>query len=82
MCARFCLCPPGLESLFPPFLWESRDQILLVFKVRFPEDSQALCQVPRLGSLTWGSKPSQYWEDFFVIIVLQFVGHPVGKYDI
>ena len=22
MCARFCLCPPRLESLFPPVLWK------------------------------------------------------------
>ena len=30
----------------------------------------------------WGCKPSQYWENVFVIIVLQFVGHPLGKYEI
>ena len=82
VCARVCLCLPRLESLFPPFLWQSHNQILLVFKVRFPGDSQALCRVPGLGSLMWGSKPSQYWENVFVIIVLQFVGHPLGKYEI
>ena len=28
----------------------------------------------------WGSEPSQQWENFFSIIVLQFVGHPTGGY--
>ena len=29
VCTRFCLCPPRLESLFPPVLWKSYNQILL-----------------------------------------------------
>ena len=33
----------------------------------------AFCQIPRLGSLTWCSKPSQQWGNFSVIIVLQIV---------
>ena len=41
-----------------------------------------LCQIPRLGSMTWGSEPSQQWENFFGIIVLQFVGHPPGGHGI
>ena len=41
-----------------------------------------LCWILRLGSLTWGSEPSQQWENFFGIIVLQFVGHPAGGYGI
>ena len=80
--ARFCLCPPRLESLFPPVLWKSCNQILLAFKVRFPGDSQTLCWVPRLGSLTWGSRPSQQWENLSDITVLQFLGHPPGGYGI
>ena len=76
VCARFGLCPPRLESLFPLVLWKSCNQIPLTFKVRFPEDSQSLCPVPRLGSLTWGSEPSPQCKNFFGIIVLQFVGHP------
>ena len=74
--ARFCLCTPRLESLLPRVLWKSYNHILLTFKVRVPGDSRALCQIPRLGSLMWGSEPSQQWENFFGIIVLQFVGHP------
>ena len=50
--ARVCLCPPRLGSLFPPVLWKSYNQIPLAFKVRFPGDSQSLCWIPRLGSLT------------------------------
>ena len=76
------LCPPRLESLFPPVLWKSCNQILLAFKVRFPGDSQTLCWVPRLGSLTWGSRPSQQWENLSDITVLQFLGHPPGGYGI
>ena len=42
------------ESLFHPVLWKFYNQIPLTFKVRFPGDSQSLCQIPRLGSLMWG----------------------------
>ena len=73
MCARFCLGPPRLEYLFPPFLWKSDNQMPLAFMVRFPGDSQALCWFPRLRSMTCGSEPSQKWEDFFGITVPQFV---------
>ena len=56
---RFCVCPPRLQSLFPPVLWKSYDQILLAFKVRFPGVSQSLSWIPRLGSPTLGLEPSQ-----------------------
>ena len=79
---RFCLCPPRLESLFLPALWKNCNQILLAFKARFPGDSQSLCLIPRLGSLTWGSEPSLQCENIFGIIVLQFVGHSPGVYGI
>ena len=46
--ARFYLCPPRLESLFPPLLWTSCNQISLAFKVRFLGKSQSLCWIPRL----------------------------------
>ena len=80
VCARFCLCPLRLESLFPSVLWKFYNQILRGFKIRFPGDSQCLCQMPRPRNLTWGLEPSQQWENFFGIIVLQFVDHPPGGY--
>ena len=36
MNAKFCLCPPRLESLFPSILWKAYHQIPLDFKARFP----------------------------------------------
>ena len=78
----FVLCLLRLESLFPSDLWKSYKQILLAFKVRLPGDSQSLCWMPRLESLMWGSEPSQQWERFFAITVLQFVGYPPGRYEI
>ena len=78
VCSRFCLCPLRLELLFPQ---SCGNQILLAFKVRFA-GNQFLCQIPRLGSLTWDSEPSQQWENFFGIISLQFVSGPSGGYGI
>ena len=40
VCTGFCLCPPRLESPFPPVLRKSYKQILLAFRDRFPGDSQ------------------------------------------
>ena len=76
MQAKFCLCPPTLESLFPSVLWKSYNQIPLACKVRYLGDFQSLCCIPRLGSLVCGSEPSQQCENFFDLMVLQSVGHP------
>ena len=54
----------------------------LAFQVIFPRDSQSLGLIPRLGSLMWGLEPSQQWENFFDIIVPQFVGGQPGEYRI
>ena len=77
VCVRFCLCPPRLESLFPPTLWKHYNQIPLAFKIGFPEDSQSLCQIPRLGNLTWDSEPSQQWENFFDVNCSPVGGSPI-----
>ena len=73
-CAQvlFVLSKTGVSASPSPV--EVFNKILLAFKVRFPGDSQSLCQVPRLGSLTWSSEASQQWDNFFGIIALQFVG--------
>ena len=51
--------------------YESRNHILLAFRVRFPADSKSFC-----------SEPLQKWENLFGIVILQFVGHPPGVYGI
>ena len=78
----FCVCPPREVSLFPPVLSKSCNQIPLAFKVWFSRNSSSRCQIPRLGSLTWGSEPSLQWVDFCGISVLQFVSHPPPSYAI
>ena len=76
ICTLLRVCPPRVESLFPPVLLKSCNQIPLAFKVWFSRNSSSRCRTPRLGSLTWGSEPSLQWVDFCGISVLQFVSHP------
>ena len=77
-----CVCPPRVDSLFPPILSESCNQIPLAFKVWFSRNSSSRFWTPRLGSLTWGSEPSLQWVDFCGINVLQSVSHPPSSYGI
>ena len=79
MCTLLFVCPPRVESVFPPVLPKSCNQISLAFKVWFSRNSSSHCQTPRLGSLTCGSEPSLQWVDFCGISVLQFVSHPPGS---
>ena len=73
---RFCLCPPGVSV--SSVLWKFCNQILLSFKARFPGDTQYICLIPRLWSLL-GLEHSQQCENFFGIIVLQFVSRLAGS---
>ena len=77
-----CVCPPRVESLFPPVVLKSCNQILLAFKVWFSMNSSSRCWTPWLGRLTWGSEPSLQWVDLCGISVLQFVSHPPSSYGI
>ena len=77
-----CVCPGRVESLFPPVLSKSCNQISLAFRDWFSRNSSSSCWTPRLGSLTWGSEPSLQWVDFCVISVLQFVSHPPSSYGL
>ena len=77
-----CVCSPRVESLFPPVLSESCNQISLAFKVWFSMNSSSRCRTSRLGSLTWSSEPSLQWVDFCGISVFQFVSHPPSSYGI
>ena len=77
-----CVCPPRVESLFPPVLSKSCSHILLAFKVWFSRNSSSCCRTPRLGRLTWGSEAPLQWVDFCGIIVLHFVSHPPSSYGV
>ena len=77
-----CVCPPRVESLFPPGLWKSCNPFPLGFKVWFSRNSSSRCWTPRLGSLTWCSEPSLQWVDFCGISVRQSVSHPPTSYGI
>ena len=67
-----------LWEFVSPVLWKFCNQILITFIVKFPGNSQSLCWIPRLGSLLWSLELSKQWENFFGIIVLQFVDCPLG----
>ena len=82
MCTLLCVCLPRVESLFPPVLLKSCNQIPVAFKVWFSRNSSFRCQTPRLGSLTWGSEPSLQWVEFCGINFLQSVSHPPSSYEI
>ena len=82
MCTLLCVCPPRVESLFPPVLSKSCNQIPLGFKVWFSRNSSSHWRIPRLGSLTWGLEPSLQWVDFCGVSVLQSVSHPPSSYGI
>ena len=43
-----CVCPPRVESLFPPVLLKSCNQIPLAFKVWFSRNSSSHCRTPRV----------------------------------
>ena len=74
-----CVCPPRVESLFPPVLPKSCNQSPLAFKVWFCRNSSFHCQTP---SLMWVSEPSLQCVDFCDISVLQIVRHPPSSYGI
>ena len=82
MSTLLCVCPPRVESLFPPVLSKSCNQIPLAFKVWFCRYSSSCSWTLRLGSLTWGSEPSLQWVGFCGISVLQSVSRPPSSYGI
>ena len=71
-CTQGFICV--LQESVSPVLWKFCNQILLASKVKFPWGSQSLCQIPRLGNMLWVLERSKQCENFFGIIVLQFVG--------
>ena len=77
VCTGFVCALQEWSVWFPQAFGSS---IPLAFKVRFPGDSQPLCQIPRLGSLMWGQESSQKYKNFFGIIFSSlWVAHLEGK---
>ena len=70
-CAQGFVC--ALEESVSPVLWKFCNQILLASEVKFPGGSQSLFQIPGLRNLLWILEILQQCENFFAIIVLQFV---------
>ena len=68
----------ALQEADSPVLWKFHHQISLAFKVKLLGGSQSLCLIPRLGNLLWALEFLQQCENFFSIIVLQFVGCLLG----
>ena len=82
-CVHNTLCAPSKSGVsVSPVLWNSSDHTPLAFKARFSGASSSHCQIPRLGSLMWGSEFSLLWENFCGIIIFQFVYRPPGGYGI
>ena len=81
--AKFCLCPPRLEPLFPSVLWKAYNQVLLALKARFPGDSQSLCCVPDWESCHGVQNiHSSVRMSLVVLFSSLWVTHPVGmKFD-
>ena len=75
-CAHGFVC--ALQESVSPVLWKFFNKIPLASKVKIPGGSQSLYQIPRLGNLLWALELLQLCENFFGIIVLQFLGHLVG----
>ena len=73
-CAQGFMC--ALQESVSPVLWKFCNQIPLTFKVRFHGNSQALCQMPRLGNLLWDLKHSQQCDNFFGIFFSLVYGSP------
>ena len=76
--AKFYLCPPRPASLFSASSLEGLLSNPAGPHRQFPGDSQSFCQIPRLGSLTWGSEPSQQCKNFFGVIVPSLWVLPAG----
>ena len=75
-CAQGFSC--ALQDSVSAVLWKFCNQIPLVFKVKFPGGSQCLCQVSKLGNLSWGLEILQQCNSFFDTVVLQFMGCLLG----
>ena len=76
-CAQI-LFVPSKCSCFP----QSYESSLIKSHWPLKSSSLGISQILRLGRLTWCLEPSQQCENFFGIIVLQFMSHPLCRYGI
>ena len=81
-CTQDSLKPPWVEFLYPSVMWNSCSQSPLAFKTRYSGGSSSQCHNSILGSLTWGWELSLLWENFCIITIFYFVGHPPDMYGI
>ena len=75
-CTQGLLVPPKSLCFCIPMkvLWSNPTDL----QSRIPGDSQSLCWIPTLGSLLWSQEILQQCENFYCIIILQFMGHSPG----
>ena len=72
------MCPPRVESVLPPVLWKSCDQILLAFKVRFAGDPSPFLD-SQAGEPYVGPRTFTWCDNFFGITVFHlWVAHLMG----
>ena len=64
--------------LLPPGSWFAPKVLLWPPRVCFPGGAPSFCRIPRLGNLLWALELLQQCENFFGIIVLQFMGRLLG----
>ena len=74
---RTCVCPPRVQFLYLPVLWNSCSQTTLAFKAIFSGGYSS-----HLGSLMWSSELLFLQENFCGIIIFQFLGSPPGVFRI
>ena len=72
-------CAPSRSGVSPSPV-ECLHSCPLAFKDKYSGGFSSQHHVPRLGSLTWGSKLSLLWESLCDVIIFQFVGNRYGTW--
>ena len=75
---RPCVYSPRVESLFPPVLWSSCDQVLLAFKAKCSGGSSSWCQTSRLGAQNSHSQ----WRTSVIYNYSPVCGSPTQGYGV
>ena len=80
MHTRFCVCPPGVQSLFSTVLWKFYNQIPLAFS--FPGNSWSLCQNLQAGKLDVGLRTFTTVGKLFWCYCSPVCGLPTYRYGV